>query len=283
MNTEHLLSTRIQERSYLLTHITNCLRSERSVCAAWVSGSVSRGNDDALSDLDIHVVVDDQSISDFIDNRNLYAAQPARPLLLMDNLANAPIGGAYLLALYEGEAGLQHVDWFWQPVSGTRLPDDEKVLFDRVGLAEVPGDQWRREAHRPPGPPLGPSPTRHDLLAHKIAFFWAMSLIVAKYIARRNGPVAARMINVITRTLDEVVNLMDEDKASSDFEDSLLPDLAKTSAKTQFNLLRELAHHAEALGKCLMNSDVTVPTAAIKQIYSFFCLAEGLAVCSLKS
>ena len=281
MNVMHLLSARIRERSNLLAQITSYLHSEPGVCAAWVSGSVSHGNDDALSDLDIHVVVDDQSIGGFIENRKLNVAQPARPILLMDNFANAPIGGAYLLALYKGEAGPQHVDWFWQPVLGTRLPDDERILFDRVGLADIPGDQWRREAHRPPGPPLGSSPSHRDLLAHKISFFWAMSLIVAKYIARRNGPIAARMTNVIACTLDDIVNLMDEANASSDFRDSLPPNLAETSAETQFNLLRELALHAEALGNRLITSDVPVPLEAIKQIHSFFYLTEELAVRSL--
>ena len=92
------------------------------------------------------------------DNRRAHAAGPARPILLMDNLANAPIGGAYLLALYEGEAGPQHVDWFWQAESMARCPDDGKVLFDRVGLPVVPGAQWRSTVHRPSGPPLGSKP-----------------------------------------------------------------------------------------------------------------------------
>lgn len=221
------------------------------------------------------------TIGSFIENRKLNAAQLARPILLMDNFANAPIGGAYLLALYKGEAGPQHVDWFWQPVSETHLPDDERILFDRVGLAEIPGDQWWREAHRPPRPPLGSSPSLRDLLAHKISFFWAMSLIVAKYIARRNCPIAARMTNVIACTLDEIANLLDEANVSSDFKDSLPPNLAEASAGTQFNLLRKLAFHAEEFGNLLITSDVPVPLEAIKQIYSFFDLTEELAVRSL--
>ena len=277
MNIEHLLRTRNRERSELLKRIVDNLLAEHSVSAAWLSGSASRGSDDALSDLDIHIVVDDQAIGHFIDNRRMYASEPAQPVLLMDNLANAPVGGAYLLALYEGEAGPQHVDWFWQPVSKSYLPDDEKILFSRVELPWIRGEQWRCEAHRPPGPPLGFNPTRRDLLTHKIAFFWAMSLIVAKYIARGNGGTVARMTGVIAGALDEIVALSDADTGFLGTPEALPFDLEAASAEVQFRTLRNLAHYAEALGERLVAQNVMVSSEAVRQIYRFFCLTEYLA------
>ena len=281
MTIEHLLRTRNRERSDLLNRIVDNLLAERSVCAAWLSGSVSRGGDDALSDLDIHIVVDDQAIGDFIDNRKVYAPKPARPVLLMDNLGNAPVGGAYLLALYEGEIGPQHVDWFWQPESKSRLPDDEKILFDRVGLPTMPGAQWRREAHRPPAPSLGADPPVHDLLTHKMEFFWAMSLIVAKHIARRNGAVVDRMTGVIARTLVEIAALSGAESELRETRESLsLPSgLDAASSEVQFDALGRLAHYAEALGERLVaqNVNVMVSSEAVRQIYRFFCLTEYLA------
>ena len=279
MNIEHMLRTRNRERSNLLKLIVECLIAERSVRAAWLSGSVSRGSDDALSDLDVHIVIDDRSMDQAIDNRKLHAADPARPVLLMDNFRNAPVGGAYLLALYEGEFGPQHVDWFWQPESKSRLPDDEKILFDRVGLPTMPGAQWRREAHRPPAPPLGADPSVHDLLTHKMEFSWAMTLIVAKHIARRNGAVVDRMTSVIACTLVEIAALSGAESKLPETRESLsLPSgLDAASSKVQFDALGRLAHYAEALGEWLVTQNVMVSSEAVRQIYRFFCLTEYLA------
>ena len=279
MNIEHMLRTRNRERSNLLKLIVECLIAERSVRAAWLSGSVSCGSDDALSDLDVHIVIDDRSMDQAIDNRKLHAADPARPMLLMDNFRNAPVGGAYLLAHYEGEFGPQHVDWFWQPESKSRLPDDEKILFDRVGLPTMPGGQWRREAHGPQAPPLGADPSVHDLLTHKMEFFWAMTLIVAKHIARRNGAVVDRMTSVIARTLVEIAALSDAESELPETRESLsLPSgLGTTSPRVQFDALRRLAHYAEALCERLVAQNVMVSSEAVRQIYRFFCLTEYLA------
>ena len=186
MGVEDLLTVRLRERAALLRRVEQVIRRDCRVRAAWIMGSVARGEDDALSDLDLFIVVADDAIAEFIDNRRVHAAEPARPLLLMDNLANAPPGGAYLLALYEGKAGPQNIDWFWQAESMTCRQDDGKILFDRAGLRAAPGAQRGSIVHRSSGPPLGPNPSLTDLLTHKIAFFWSMSFIVAKYIARRD-------------------------------------------------------------------------------------------------
>ena len=157
MSIEVLLSVRRRERADLLRRIDEVIRSDSRVRAAWVTGSAARGEDDALSDIDLLIVVADNAIDDFIENRKTHAARPGSPVLSMDNFANAPIGGAYLLALYEGRAGPQHVDWFWQPESEARRPDQAHTLFDRAEL--------RREAsrcgtpQRPRGLPLGPNPS----------------------------------------------------------------------------------------------------------------------------
>ena len=207
MGIEELLSIRWRERAELLKRIDQVIRSDCRVSAAWIEGSVARGEDDALSDLDIYIVAADNAVNDFVDHRRIHAARPARPILLMDNLANASVGGAYLLALYKGEAGPQHVDWFWQAESTAHRPNDAKILFDRAGLPVMPGAQWRGIFHRSSGPPLGPKPSLADVLTHKIAFFWAMTFIAAKYIARRNSETAARMTGVVSRTLTEAAAL----------------------------------------------------------------------------
>ena len=193
----------------------------------------------------------------------------------MENLANAPIGGAYLLALYKGAAGPQHVDWFWLPESEARRPDQATVLFDRAGLSRE--SSARSAMHRPSGPPLGPSTPPTDLLEHKIAFFWAMSFIVAEYIARRDGETVARMTRVVAGTLVEAAALCGDSVSLPEELGAMLADLEAASAHVQLQVLREFAGHADALGGRLADHDVAVPTEAVRQIRQFFELTEALA------
>ena len=286
MGVEDLLTVRLRERAALLRRVEQVIRRDCRVRAAWIMGSVARGEDDALSDLDLFIVVADDAIAEFIDNRRVHAAEPARPLLLMDNLANAPAGGAYLLALYEGKAGPQNIDWFWQAESMTCRQDDGKILFDRAGLRAAPGAQRGSIVHRSSGPPLGPNPSLTDLLTHKIAFFWSMSFIVAKYIARRDSESVARMTGVLTRTLKEAAGLCHSGVALSEGYKAMVAGLEAASATTQLQVLRELSRHAEALGGQAAARGVVLPSEAITQVYRFFELAEALLtrdVCLLRN
>ena len=69
MKMDDSLAIRDRERSGLLSRIVNDLKNDQRVRAAWLSGSVSRGEHDVLSDLDLSVVVTDESVNDFVDNR----------------------------------------------------------------------------------------------------------------------------------------------------------------------------------------------------------------------
>ena len=278
MNLHQLLSPRLRERSELLDQIVAIVEADSNVRAAWLSGSVSRGDDDALSDLDLSVVVSDESIGELVDRRRTYAAQPAFPVLLMDNLANAPVDGAYLLAFYPGEAGPQHVDWFWQPESGAKIPDDERVLFNKTGLPLMSGDDWRRQSNRPPGPPLAADAPLGEQLTQKITFFWAMSIIAAKYIARRDGETFGRMTRVIARTLSEAAQLSGLGELHLGTDDVSVADLASAGAEKQFEVLDGLASDAEELGGHLVERGAVLPAAAIAQIYSFFELTKSMVV-----
>ncbi len=272
LSLEGQLRTRCQERTALLRRIERVIREDGRVRAAWVTGSVARGEDDSLSDIDICVVVADDATDDFVDSRRCHAAKPAWPILLMDNLGNAPICGAYLLAWYGGEAGPQHVDWFWQAESEARRPEGADVLFDRAGIRPAPRSVTTMRGS--PSPPSGPNPPLTELLTQKTTFFWAMSLIVAKYIARRDGEKVSRMTDVVARTLVELASLCGKSMAPLD---GLEDGLETASSPTQFQVLGNLARRADALECQLASQGVVVPAEAVRQAYRFFKLAESLA------
>ena len=154
---DDLLAIRDRERSGLLSRIVNDLKNDRRVCAAWLSGSVSRGDDDGLSDLDF------------------------------------------------------------------------------------------------------------------------MSLIVAKYIARRNGETVGRMTSVIARTLTEAANLLDSNLPLPRRDAAQRSAIGSASPTVQFEFLYGLALDATRLHQELEDQGAAIPSEAIPHIYRFFELTESMA------
>jgi hypothetical protein len=185
-----------------------------------------------------------------------------------------------LLVFYEGEVGPQHVDWFWQPESRARIPDDEKILFDRAGLPVVPGAEWRRDAHRPAGSPLAAGATRIDVLTHKITFFWAMSLIVAKYIARRKSETVGIMTTMVATTFQEAAQLLGGDASLPGSDAALRSPIESESPASQFEVLHGLAQDTTRLEDALTDQGAAIPSEAIPYIQRFFELTESMTTAS---
>ena len=107
--------------------------------------------------------------------------------------------------------------------------------------------RWRERAgllRQVQHPSLDPNVPLGELLIHKTTFVWAMSLIAAKHIARRNGETVARMTGVVARTLTDLVSLCGSSMAPLE---GLEDGLEAASARTQFQVLRKLARRADAL------------------------------------
>ncbi len=77
-----------------------------------MGGSITHGDDDWLSDIDLYIVMTDDSITETVSRRHAFAAMATTLVLSMDMMKNAPPDGACLLVHYTGESGPQHVDWF---------------------------------------------------------------------------------------------------------------------------------------------------------------------------
>lgn len=172
-----------EERDYLLGSIVQLLDRDPALKAAWLFGSLGRGNEDALSDLDLLVVVDDAAIDAIIASPKQYAALVGQPLFFIDAPQNAPGGGAYLMACYDAPTAPHLVDWYWQPRSAACIPPDVRLLFDKAGLSHkdqpiaFPGNQTGEKTVERP--------------VHFFSFFWAMLMITAKHACR--DPLANEM------------------------------------------------------------------------------------------
>ena len=187
------------EREVLLARIVSLLEVDPRVLAAFAFGSVGRKESDDLSDLDLFVVLDDISINAIRESgigQVAYLAQMGPLLADLSAPQNAPRGGAYRMALYEGVHGPHQVDWYsmGETQLGTEetLASDTLILLDRIDLAEKPR---RAERLLFPSPlPNVPDPEEAHLSPlgkmvedgrSRASAFWAMLGISAKYVARQ--------------------------------------------------------------------------------------------------
>lgn len=169
------LSKRSSERDQLLAEVDRRLREDKRVVAAWLHGSLGRGQADQWSDIDIWVVVEDDFLPELVANRHAEAAKVGEPILTVEANRNGAPGGAYLMAGYDFPLGLQLVDWYWQPRSLATQPPDTRLLFTREAL----GSGGSSVA---PLTPWNPTPEENRVNVASLA--WAMIAIQAKYIVR---------------------------------------------------------------------------------------------------
>jgi GNAT superfamily N-acetyltransferase len=92
------------ERSRMLERLDAGLRGDERIVAAWVGGSMGRGEADDLSDIDIHLAVEDDQCTELNARRRTFVSGFGEPLLIQEAPQNAPPGGAFQLVLYRGAA-----------------------------------------------------------------------------------------------------------------------------------------------------------------------------------
>jgi predicted nucleotidyltransferase len=273
MPTDDLLHTRYMEHEALLQRAREVLQADQRVIAAWLFGSRGHNTPDALSDTDLWVVVEDEQIEAFCQERQRYVTQLGQPVLLLEAPGNAPAGGVYLMALYPGQAGVHQVDWYWQRQSDASLPRHAELLFDR---GEIPQDS-RQEQLDPPGtPPSLTKPERAERATQLSSYFWVMSNIAVKSVLRHQSWSAVSTIEMLRGLVDEVkrlVGLSMTRKGQEEWRTSVLPPVAP---REQIAMLRETAQAMERLTPEIEAGGGHVQSAAIPYVYNFFDLADAL-------
>lgn len=260
--TAQALYARRAERDALLCRLTQMLEADTRIAAAWLFGSVGRGEADDLSDLDLRVVVADAHIADVCAQRQAYAAQIGAPALCQEAPQNRPAGGAFLLALYPGEFGPQEVDWTWQPLSGACLWPQTRLLLNRAGLTQVGEMPWGYQ----PVSPLSPL----EELVRKVHGFWAMLLVIAKYAARSPWEERMGLVGMSVQPLREVSEALGITPKYT--LESLPP---HGSPREKLRLLRDIADQMEALMPVIEAQGGRVPWAVLPHARHFLDLVEA--------
>jgi predicted nucleotidyltransferase len=170
-------------REPLLQRIVEALEADPRVAAAWLMGSIGRGEDDAWSDLDLHVAIHDEHLTDFWSDRFALYERVGQPVLIQDEKpSNAQPGGHFQLVIFDGPL---EVDWNVGPLSVATRSRWHVVLLARADIALS-------------GPRILSLVERRRVCQERLTFAWAMAPIAIKYVARGQTRRAVGMIGLVT-------------------------------------------------------------------------------------
>jgi predicted nucleotidyltransferase len=223
-----------EERDALLARAAELLQADGRIVAAWLFGSIGRGDADVWSDIDLWIVIADEYVADVSAERHTFLSRLGTLLLTSEAPQNAPPGGVYLPGMYPGAYGPHLVDCYWAPQSNAARPPDTRLLFDKVGV------------------PLSTHvPTERDVESSKqagreVAFFWMMSTIVAKNIARRRSWEVLNLLSFLWSVTARIEWLVGERTSCPTYRDT--PSFpAPAEAVEQLAALRGLVAGMEGL------------------------------------
>jgi hypothetical protein len=250
---------------FLLKVIQSCSNDERFV-AAWLAGSMSRGEADSLSDIDIRLVVSDQFSSGLCTRieqvspqtspeRYALFSQFGTPALIHENNNNAPEGGTFTFTLYANSVIM--VDWVLIPQSKAKRPDGTKLLFDKAGI--------------PVSALFQPESLdqRKKAVAEQWAFFWMMTAITIKYIVRKDGVFAIEWIEHLYHIVSEIERWLNGEPWK--YHRSSLSQLQNTPEK-QIESLKQLCERMQELHPKVSEftgSSPSMPLAEMDTLFSF--------------
>lgn len=98
---------------------------------AHVFGSIARGTNDALSDIDVWITFEDDKIQKVIEDRTSSYAKFGEIILLHELQNNFPLNGIQTAIIYKIDGELIRVDFYLCPFSSSRVLPDSKILFER--------------------------------------------------------------------------------------------------------------------------------------------------------
>ena len=246
------------QRARLLDQITQSLSGDPRFVAAWLSGSVARGEADDVSDLDLTVVISKGFARHLCTRPDMITVRPPSERLTLfeqygdigfvyENNYNAPGSGTATTVMYL-PSGI-NVDWTLISEDEAQRPPASQVLFAR---RDVPG------AHAPG--PVSPS-EQAKAITDMVGFFWLMAAVTAKYIIRGDQV-------FVVRWLEELAGLVQAAERQLagqvwQYRRGSLTALKATRAE-QLTLLRDLCERVEALSPRVvaLGGDVW-PTATV--------------------
>jgi predicted nucleotidyltransferase len=262
MDTPIAIAVRLSERAALLKRARQLLEADPRVVAAWLFGSMGRAVEDEWSDIDLFIVVADTAMSSVIGGRHYFAQSVGDPLMYIEAPQDAPQGGSYLLMVYPGEYGPLILDCMWQPQSMALRPVDTLLLFDRV---DIPPEEPALEV---------PAQARLEGAVAQARYFWMMTTIVAKYIARHDSWEVLRLLASVSHTVAEIEWLVGRRSTPPGHRHQ--PDFAPPiDLSGQLSMLRALMARMGDLSVTVPALAAAITQQTVEQAYRFCLLVES--------
>jgi hypothetical protein len=257
-------------RDRLLYDISTQLKGEDHVVAIWVTGSLGRGNGDAISDIDITVILTSEA-AQLLCKRPFQQGgrtTPERlelfsrfghPAIIHENHNNAPPEGTFTFVQYDKTALI--VDWTLAPQSQAVRPRDSRLLFDKIGIPIQLSAETLDTAER----------TR--IASEKAAFFWMMACVIVKYIVREDTLLFNSWLDELHWLVNDVEALLSGEEPTFDSKKRL--PLALT-AEEQKEALRRVCHRMAALGPLIMEIGGYVPDEPLSAVEERLSLTNSI-------
>ncbi len=199
------LQTYAANRERLLAQIITAISDDDRFVAAWLTGSYSRSNQDALSDIDISIVVSDEHSGTLCHRSAQVSGQTTAERMelfsqfgeiatLHENNHNAPEGGTFTNIIYAQTALI--IDWVMIPQKTAQRASPSHLLFDRVGIPEAPPTA------------LETLEQRVEKISEITAFFWMMMAMTVKYLFRQDAVFVTTWLEELHKMLREIKRLV---------------------------------------------------------------------------
>lgn len=261
------------KRGVLLERITDALEADPRVTAVWLSGSFGRNVEDAWSDLDLYIAVDDDAFAAFLDERDQFYRRIGDPLLIQREMpSNAQGRSRFQLVIYSGPL---EVDWTIGPASDATRPLETKLVFARRPIPIVI--------------PRSLSTTeRREQANDSLIFFWVMAPIAIKYAGRGESRRASSQIDLLTGAfihLWRLVEMQDGPDPAAEAQnrgtepelDAILPRLEwGIDPLRALEVIRALCAEAERLHPTLEEMGVSIPKEIARQTIALAVLAASV-------
>lgn len=98
---------------------------------AHLLGSMAKGTNDALSDIDIWITFEDEKIAEVLENRMASYTRFGQIVLLHEMQNNFPLDGIQTGIIYKIDGELVRVDFYLCPFSSSRVLPNSKILFEK--------------------------------------------------------------------------------------------------------------------------------------------------------
>jgi predicted nucleotidyltransferase len=233
----------LRSRNVLITSLVTELSNDERILAAWLTGSYGRNEADAVSDLDLSVVVvqphhvtlcarqEQVSHTTTAERLELFR-RFGEPAIIHENNHNAPENGTFTFVLYSKSALM--VDWTLIPAMNVERPFHSLLLFDKgnIPVSAPPAPEELEESKK--------------AVAEIWSFFWMMTAVTIKYIIRGDLVFVQTWLGQLQGMIQETERRMERIPKQQAYRRGSFSQLQATREK-QIEALQQLCNQMQGL------------------------------------